>query len=125
MGCFRTDLVAVLDIGDPKKLERVAFVPVGDRGANGMTIAGRVLFVAGGECVDAFDISDPSRPTLLAQYRGGDLFPTTVKLLDGAARRDNAHDLVYRDGHLYVTAQNDNNLGILKVTDPELRRLTE
>jgi hypothetical protein len=123
VGCYRTDLVGVLDISNPLKLAPVAFVTVGDRDATGMTVSGRALFVAGGECVEAFDISDPTRPTLLAQYRGGDLFPTTVKLLDGEARRDNAHDLVYRDGHLYVTAQNDNSLGILKVTDPPVVRL--
>ncbi len=125
VGCFRLDLVAVLDISDPTRLVQVAFVPVGDRGATGMTISGDALFVAGGECVDAFDVSNPSRPTLLARYRGGDLFPTTLKFLDGRARRDNGHDLVYRDGYLYVTAQNDSNLGILKVTDPEVLRLAE
>jgi hypothetical protein len=41
-----------------------------------MTVSGRLLFVAGGECVEAIDVSDPAHPVSVAQYRGGALFPT-------------------------------------------------
>jgi hypothetical protein len=37
--------------------------------------------------------------------------------------RDNAHDLVYRAGHLFVTAQNDNQIGIIRVNDERIRKL--
>ena len=67
----------------------------------------------------------PRRPKRLGSYRGGKLFPTTLKLLDGRARRDNGHDLVYRDGYLYVTAQNDNQLGILKINDRRILELAK
>ncbi|NOX53453.1 MAG: hypothetical protein GXP27_03245, partial [Planctomycetes bacterium] len=96
--------------------------PVADIGANGMAAAGKILFVAGGEAVEAIDISDPARPVSIAQYRNGRLFPTRRLMLGKTPRFDNAHDLVYRSGYLFVTAQNDNQLGILKVND---RRVLE
>jgi len=43
---------------------------------------------------------------------------------NGTPRSDNAHDLVYRDGSLYVTAQNDNQFGILKISDRRILELT-
>ena len=90
-----------------------------------MTAVGQVLFVAGGEAVEAIDISDPSLPVSIGQYRGGELFPTRRLFLGGNPRFDNAHDLVYRDGHLFVTAQNDNQLGILRVNDTRILELVE
>jgi hypothetical protein len=36
---------------------------------------------------------------------------------------DNAHDLVYRDGYLYVTAQNDHQVGIVRVQDGQILEL--
>jgi len=83
-----------------------------------MTIAGSILFVAGGECVEAIDVSNPREPVSIAQYRGGDLFPSRSIQLGAEIRYDNGHDLVYRDGILYVTAQNDDRLGILRILDP-------
>jgi hypothetical protein len=87
-----------------------------------MTISGKALFVAGGECVEAIDITDPANPVSIAQYRRGRLFPTRRRMVNGRPKYDNAHDLVYRDGYLYVTAQNDNHFGILKIND---RRVLE
>jgi hypothetical protein len=40
--------------------------------------------------------------------------------VEGSPRFDNAHDLVYREGYLYVAARNDNRGGILKVLDPKI-----
>jgi len=124
VGAFQPDRVGVIDVTDATKPRTVANMPVCDIDATGMAIYGSMLLVSGGECVEAIDVSDPSRPVSVAQYRGGRLFPTRALFKDGKAPRyDNGHDLVYRAGYIYVTAQNDNSLGILKVTDPKIREL--
>ena len=123
VGAYRPDRVGIIDISDPKNIRQVGNIPVCDIDATGLEIAGQVLFVAGGECVEAIDVSNPEAPVSIAQYRGGDLFPTRRILLNGEWRFDNAHDLVYRDGYLYVTAQNDNRFGIFKIGDDRILRL--
>jgi len=125
VGAFVCGRVGIIDIRNPCQLRQLANLPVGDIGATGMTICGKALFVAGGECVEAIDITDPAAPLSIAQYRAGGLFPTRRLMLDGIPKYDNAHDLVYRDGHLYVTAQNDSQLGILKVNDRRVLELAE
>jgi len=124
VGAYRPDRVGIIDVSDPKNVRQVGNIPVCDIDATGLEIAGKVLFVAGGECVEAIDVSNPEAPVSLAQYRGGDLFPTRRLLIEGEWRFDNGHDLVYRDGYVYVTAQNDNRLGILKVEDELILRRT-
>jgi hypothetical protein len=81
-----------------------------------LTIAGDVLFLAGGQTVEAIDIRNPARPVKLASFKCLEAFP---------AGRDSAHDLVYRDGYLYVTGQNDNCLCILRVDSPLIRELAQ
>ena len=122
-GAFDSDRVGIFSLHDPAKPSTIAVLPACDVGANGMTISGHVLFVAGGECAEVIDVSDPSKPVSIAQYRGGALFPTRRLIFNRQPRFDNAHDLAYRDGYLYVTAQNDNRLGILKVLDPKILEL--
>jgi len=117
VGAFVCNRVGIIGIRNPCELRQIANMPVGDIAGTGMTISGKALFVAGGECVEAIDITDPADPVSIAQYRAGRLFPTRRLMLDGIPRYDNAHDMVYRDGYLYVTAQNDNQLGILKIND--------
>lgn len=124
-GAFVPDRVGIFNLADPANPLPVSALPVCDIDATGMTISGQILFVAGGECVEAIDVSDPAVPVSLAQYRGGQLFPTRRIMLNGAPRYDNGHDLVYRDGYLYVTAQNDHRLGILKVLDRKILRLAQ
>ena len=46
-------------------------------------------------------------------------------MFGGQPRHDNAHDLVYRDGLIYVTAQNDNQFGILMINDARVIDLAE
>jgi len=123
IGAFVHSRVGIIDLTNPAKLKQLVSMPFGDIGATGMTIVGDVLFVAGGECVEAIDLTDPANPVSIAQYRGGRLFPTRKLMLKGSARYDNAHDLVYRDGYLFVTAQNDNQLGILRINDQRILKL--
>jgi hypothetical protein len=125
VGAFVQDRVGIIDVADPRKPRQVANLPGCDIDATGMTVSGRVVFVSGGECVEAIDVSDPTQPVSVAQCRGGRLFPTRRSLARGHPRYDNGHDLVYRGGYLYVTAQNDNRFGIIEVLDRKLRDLAE
>ncbi len=104
-----------VDLSDPTRPVQAAVVPFSDtRGPNGLTIAGDVLFLAGGQTVEAIDVRYPAKPVKLASYTCPEAFP---------AARDSAHDLVYRNGYLYVTGQNDNCLCILRVDSPLIRQL--
>ncbi len=123
VGAFQPDRVGILDLSDPVQPRQLANLPVCDIDATGMAIYGRMLLVSGGECVEVIDVSNPAQPISVAQYRGGALFPTRALQVGRATRYDNGHDLVYRDGFIYVTAQNDNRLGILKVKDQRIREL--
>ena len=125
IGAFVHHRVGLIDLGRPRQLTQTANAPFCDLYATGMAATGKVLFVAGGQCVEAFDISDPSRPLSIARYCGGDLFPTRRYNFNAEIRQDNAHDLVYRNGFVYVTAQNDHSLGVLKVTNPRVLKLAK
>lgn len=121
VGAYVPDRIGIFEIPTPGKLTQIANLPTCDIDATGMAISGDILFVSGGECVEAIDVSDPVNPVSVAQYRGGNLFPTRgKKSAEGRNRYDNGHDLVYRDGFLYVTAQNDDRLGIIQVMDPRI-----
>lgn len=105
----------VVDVADPARARQVASVEfAGQRGPNGLTLAGKIWFLAGGQTVEAIDISDPTAPRKLVTFRLAGALPTP---------NDNAHDLVYRDGYLYVTGQGDHRLVILQVHDPDVLRL--
>jgi hypothetical protein len=64
------------------------------------------------------DLSDPVRPTVVDSRKYTDIFRDS-------AGEDDAHDLVYRDGHLYVTGQTTHSLGILRLNDGRLQELTK
>jgi hypothetical protein len=105
----------VIDLSTPTGPRQVATVSFPDlRGPNGLTVAGNVWFLAGGQTVEAYDISRPTAPRKLATFKSVDAFPTAD---------DNAHDLVYRDGYLYVSGQGDNSFVILRVEQLEIVRL--
>ncbi len=106
---------AVIDLTDPTRPRLAAVVPFSDtRGPNGLTVSGNVLFSAGGQTIEAIDIHNPRNPAKIAVEKLMDVFP------EG---RDDAHDLVYRQGFLYVTAQNSNRFAILKVNSPKIVEL--
>jgi hypothetical protein len=120
IGAFAPDRMAVVDLEHAKQL---ANMPVCDIDATGLEVVGDIAFVSGGECVEAVDISRPDNPVSIAQFRKGELFPTRQVMQDDGWHYDNGHDLVYRDGLLYVTAQLDNRLGILRVNDEKILAL--
>jgi len=107
----------VVDISDPARPAQAAALSFSDsRGPNGLTIAGSVLFLAGGQTIEAVDITNPTKPVKLAVYKCLQAFPSG---------RDSAHDLVYRAGYLYVTGQNDNCLCILRTNDNRILELAK
>jgi len=107
----------VVDLSNPARPNQVASLRFSDaRGPNGLTVSGRIAFLGGGQTVEAIDVTVPAKPVKLASYRCLDAF---------ANGRDSAHDLVYRDGYLYVTGQNDHSLLVLRVNDERIRDLAE
>ncbi len=111
--------MTVVDLSNPARPGIVAELPFPDeRGPNGLTIAGKVVFCAGGQTVAAYDISDSRKPVTLASQS----FP---RYKTDAKKTDNYHDLIYRDGKLYVSAQTDNGFLILQVNDRRVRELAE
>lgn len=118
--------LVVVDLSDPDAPQQVAnlpFAPQDGWGPNGLTIAGRVVFLAGGQSVEAIDISRPQQPVKLASQRFADVLQNANPRYSGGG--DSGHDLVFRDGYLYVTGQNDNCLVILRVECERLRHLAE
>jgi hypothetical protein len=111
--------LAVVDCTDPKKPEFVTSVPFPDgRGPNGMCVAGHAVFVCGGQTIMAVDVALPREPKLLAAFRVTELFKGEPGLDDG-------HDLVYRDGYLFVTAQTSHAFGVIRINDERIRAAAE
>lgn len=125
LGAFHPDRVAVADLSDPMQPKLLANLPVCDIDATGLAVVGQAVFAAGGICAEAIDASDPNNLVSIAQYRGGELFSVRALQFGDGVRYDNGHDLIYRDGYLYVSAQNDNAFGVLRVNDERVRELAE
>lgn len=109
--------VAIVDLGDPAHPALRGRVDFPDsHGPNGLTVSGCVAFAAGGQTVQAIDISDPAAPVELGRLTAPGAFP-------GGA--DDAHDLVFAGDHLFVTAQNSHSLVVLRVAGERLRTLAK
>ncbi len=105
---FRSNVSAV-ELSDPTQPLLRGSVDFPDtRGPNGLELSGHVVFAAGGQTVQAIDIRVPGMLNEVGRLTDAAAFP-------GAG--DDGHDLVYRDGHLFVTAQNSHSLVILQVGD--------
>jgi len=108
--------LSVVDLSDAAEPRAVASLPFPDtRGPNGLTVVGDVVFLAGGRTVQAVDVSDPFHPVEIGAQR----FPLANNIRARTAP-DNLHDLVYRDGYLYVSGQYDNTLTILRARDTRI-----
>lgn len=117
----RLVVVDLSDPGSPRQLAVLPFAPSDGYGPNGLTVAGSVVFLAGGYSVEAIDVRNPKRPVKLASQG----FPNVLKNANPRypGGGDSGHDLVYRDGYLYVTGQNDRCLLILCVESERIRGL--
>jgi hypothetical protein len=118
----RTDglitVFSVIDLGDPARPRLRGSVDSKAphaQGPNGLEVAGRVVFAAGGQIVQAIDVSNPDAPREVAHLTSPTAFP---------GGKDDAHDLVWHDGHLFVTAQNSHSLVVIKVS-AEIARLIQ
>lgn len=101
--------VSVIDLTDPAQPKLRGSVDFPDAaGPNGLEVAGNVVFAAGGKTVQAIDVSDPDAPRELSRF-------TSAKVFSGG--QDDAHDLVFHGGHLFVTAQTSHALVVLKVPE--------
>ena len=67
----------------------------------------------------AVDVSEPRTPRRLAAEVLAEVFQ------DKTVAKDDGHDLIYRDGYLYVSGQTTNSFGVVRVVDLETRRLAE
>ena len=101
--------LGVIDIHDTHCLTQIANVPAADEQPDGLTIAGNILCIGAAHSVELMDISVPHKPVSIASSRFPELFSGV-----SPRGRDSAHDLVVRDGLIYVTAQNDNCIGIIE-----------
>ena len=78
----------------------------------GLTKARNVLYVGTGRLVEALDVSDPRHPISLGQCT---VFPEPPR--DNQNNRPgDAHDLVVKNGYVFVIGQNDSSLGVLRIT---------
>ena len=98
--------VSVIELTDPAKPRLRGSIDFPDsRGPNGLEIAGTVVFAAGGRTVQAIDVSAPEMPKELGRLTSHDAFP---------GGQDDAHDLVFVDGHLFITAQTSHSLVVMR-----------
>ncbi len=108
--------VSVIDLTDPSQPKLCGSVDFPDaRGPNGLEVAGAIVFAAGGQTVQAIDVSDPYAPRTVAHLTDAKVFP-------GGA--DDGHDLVYDNGHLFVTAQSSHSLVVIRFADARLQAMT-
>ncbi|MFO7871091.1 MAG: hypothetical protein R6V03_06625 [Kiritimatiellia bacterium] len=134
VGCNKSNTLAVVDLRNPEQPKTVKVLLFPGEPC-GLAVSGAVLFAAGGRTVQAFDLTNPAEPALLTSFESNEAFPSEFDITgEGATRyttiggekkasKGNAHDLVYRDGYLYVTAQSDHQVVILKVEDARIRKL--
>ena len=123
----RAPMLGVVDISNPHSPRFAASVPFnGNHGPNGLTIAGKIAFLAGGETIEAVDITDPLHPIKLGSQElpASNINPDS-SYAKGKRKTDNAHDLICRDGHLYVSCQSDDSFMILKINDERILSLAE
>ena len=117
VACNKGFAVGVVDLRNKQNPVMVAHFPLQFK-SSGMALAGETVIYAltsgkgrikSGLAV--YDISSPSAMSLLAQVHFENVSPD--------------HDLVYRDGYIYATDQDENTFCIFEVVNPDLRRRME
>ena len=105
--------VSVIDLSDPAAPRLRGSIDFPDAGGpNGLELAGTMVFAAGGQTVQAIDVANSEMPCELGRLAAPTAFP---------GGQDDAHDLVYHEGHLLVTAQTSHSLVVLRVADESIR----
>ena len=110
------DSVSAIDLSDPAEPVLLATLPTAARGPCGLTRHRGVLLVACDRGVEAIDVADPCRPRSLGHVAAPAVFAGSDRASsDERRRRGGGHDLVFRDGLLYVTAQGSDGLAVFRV----------
>lgn len=109
VACHYADTIGVIDLTDPEAPTLVTALPTQGCEPDGLALAGDVLFVGAGKHLEVLDVSNPVQPHHLGHYQGAPLFTLPQEGCAG-----NAHDLVLHDGLVYVTAQRDGRMGVLR-----------
>ncbi|MDZ7721253.1 MAG: hypothetical protein U5R06_00130 [candidate division KSB1 bacterium] len=134
VGCNKANTLAVVDIRNPEKPVTVSVFPFPGEPC-GLNVSGAILFAAGSQTVQILDLTNPVKPDVLVSFENKKAFPSRFEKTAKGARRyttingekrpstGNAHDLIYRDGYLYVTAQSDHQVVVLNIKDPKIRKL--
>jgi hypothetical protein len=119
VSCFADALNSVmvidLTLSQPKIIQTFPFV---DEQPTGMLLVNNaVLFVAGGRDLMAFDVTKPHNTTVLASCGApcGKIMTTSGQ---NAHSLDHFYDATKSAHFLALTAQIDNNLGVVEIVDP-------
>jgi len=111
VACNYGDSVCTIEVDEPGKAKLHTIEMTHDVAPCGIELGDNDLFVGAAEHVERFDLSDPVNPRLVEHLS---VFDSDRARHPKQRGRGDAHDLVYRDGLLYVTGQNDDSLAIIK-----------
>jgi len=115
VACNHADTLAVVGLENPRRPVVVAVIPTADHSPCGLTRHGDTLFVASERTVEAVSIEDPRQPRSLCSLTAPDVFAGgDPRASDPRRKRGGAHDLVFRAGLLYVTAQGSDGVGVFR-----------
>lgn len=115
VACNKGDALAVVGLADPQHPEIEAWLAT-PSGPSGLCLAGNGLIAnpgsrGAGDFLEIYDASSPGELELAARQQFPELTPD--------------HDMVYRDGVIYCTDQDEDGVGVIAVEEPELRRLLD
>jgi hypothetical protein len=117
IAAFVSDSLAILDVTDPTNITQLGSVRRTDGfpnldGAIDVLAVGDILYLCSfGDAVFAFDVSNPTNPSVLDIAIDGQNGVTTV---NGAAR------LAFQGGNIYVASAGDDSLTIFNTTTAEV-----
>ena len=112
-----SDMVGIIDISNPETPFIVSVIPTKGKGPDGLTKNGHYLFVGADDVIQVINVKDSKNPIIISAERYPSVFPSGIenrKDVINGRKRSSAHDLVYDNGFIFVTAQSDNNIGIIK-----------
>lgn len=125
VSCFGNNTFITIAAPQTEPPAVLSVQPFVDEQPTGMLASGSALFVAGGRDMMVFNISTPSRPMLVATCgspcRGA--LQSPGQNAHGVALLRPPHSGGGSEVYLLVTAQIDNNLGVLRITSEKVLAL--